>query len=200
MLNTTVASDATPPVITPLITGTLGNNGWSVSDIDVARTVTDLESAVTSSSGCGPQLVNTDTASVTFTCSATSAGGSASESVTVMRDATAPVIASVTADPATLWPPNHKMRAVSIAVDASDAGAPPVACSIDSVGVNEGANNHEPDSVVTGALTVDPRAERDGKGSGRVYTVEVVCTDDAGNAAVGSVEVTVPHDQGKGKK
>ena len=51
-------SDTTPPIIVPTVTGTLGNNGWYVSDIDVSWTVTDPDSPVTTS-GCDPQLVDT---------------------------------------------------------------------------------------------------------------------------------------------
>jgi choice-of-anchor C domain-containing protein len=85
-------SDATPPVITPNVTGTLGDNGWYTSNVDVSWTVTDAESNVTSTTGCDAQSVTSDTNGVTFTCEATSAGGTASQSVTVKRDATKPVI------------------------------------------------------------------------------------------------------------
>jgi hypothetical protein len=53
------------------------------------------------------------------------------------------------------------------------------------------------DVSITGALTVKLRAERDGKGDGRVYTIHVSCTDSAGNVSTGTVDVTVPHDQGE---
>lgn len=85
-------ADPTAPVITSQVTGTLGNNGWYVSDVTVSWTVTDPESAVTSTSGCGTTLVTIDTTGNTYTCSATSAGGTSSSSVTVKRDATGPVI------------------------------------------------------------------------------------------------------------
>ena len=62
-----------------------------MSDVTVSWAVTDAESAVTTT-GCGNQNVTSDTAGVTFTCSATSAGGMASASVTIKRDATAPTI------------------------------------------------------------------------------------------------------------
>jgi hypothetical protein len=88
-----VPLDNTPPVIVPVIAGTAGANGWYVSDVNVTWTVTDGESAVVSQIGCGPVSVTEDTPGVTFTCSATSAGGTASQSVTIMRDATAPVVA-----------------------------------------------------------------------------------------------------------
>jgi hypothetical protein len=83
--------DNTPPVITPVVAGTL-NGGWYTSDVAVSWTVTDGQSPVTSTSGCSASSVTTDTQGVTFTCSATSAGGSDSKSVTIKRDATAPVI------------------------------------------------------------------------------------------------------------
>ena len=92
-------ADTTPPVITPNVTGTLGNNGWYVSDGTVSWTVIDNESAITSLSGCGPTIFNSDTAGQTLTCSATSAGGSHSASVTIKRDPTAPTI-SGSASPA----------------------------------------------------------------------------------------------------
>jgi len=41
------------------------------------------------------------------------------------------------------------------------------------------------------------RARRDGNGNGRVYHVNFVATDDNGNACEGSVELCVPHDQGR---
>jgi hypothetical protein len=85
-------SDTTPPVITPSIVGTLGNNGWYVSDVTVSWSVVDGESAISSSSGCDPTTISADTAGTTLTCTATSAGGTDSQSVTIKRDATAPTI------------------------------------------------------------------------------------------------------------
>lgn len=85
-------SDPSPPSITPHVTGTLGDNGWYTSDIGISWTVDDDESPATTS-GCDPSSVTSDTAGASFTCSASSAGGSASETVSVKRDATAPVLA-----------------------------------------------------------------------------------------------------------
>ncbi len=82
----------TPPVIVPTVTGTLGTGGWYTSDVSLSWSVTDPESPVLSSTGCGGVAVTEDTAGRTFTCSATSAGGTASVSVTIKRDATAPTV------------------------------------------------------------------------------------------------------------
>ncbi len=86
--------DATPPVITPGVTGTLGNNGWYITNVQVSWTVTDAESPLSMQTGCDPQTVSSDTNGVTFTCEATSAGGTSSQSVTIKRDATAPIISA----------------------------------------------------------------------------------------------------------
>jgi hypothetical protein len=83
-------SDTTPPVVTPNISGTLGNNGWYVSDVTVTWGISDPDSAVTSTTGCDATTIDYDTTGVTLTCEATSAGGTSSESVTIKRDATAP--------------------------------------------------------------------------------------------------------------
>jgi len=89
----TVQTDSTPPVITPNVQGTLGNNGWYTSDVTVTWNVTDDESNVTSPA-CGSTTISSDTAGQTVTCSATSAGGTDSQSVTIKRDATRPVISA----------------------------------------------------------------------------------------------------------
>jgi hypothetical protein len=88
------ASDTTAPVITYTISGTKGNDGWYVSDVTVTWTVTDNESAITSKSGCDETTITTDTGGTTLTCTATSAGGTASQSVTIKRDATPPTISA----------------------------------------------------------------------------------------------------------
>jgi hypothetical protein len=54
--------------------------------------LTDAESAVGSTSGCGATTVNRDTKGTTFTCKATSAGGTSTKSVTIKRDTSKPVI------------------------------------------------------------------------------------------------------------
>jgi hypothetical protein len=131
-------------------------------------------------------------------------GGTSSDVVVIeVVDTRAPEIHGVTATPASLWPPNHKMVPVAVAVDASDVCHATPACQIVSVTSNEpenalGDGNTAPDWRITGPLTVELRAERSGTGSGRIYTITVQCTDASGNtSALRDVIVTVPHDQGK---
>jgi hypothetical protein len=106
--------DSTPPLITPTIAGQLGDNGWYTSDVEVSWSVTDPESGVTTSTGCDTTSVTADTTGVTLTCTSTSGGGSANQSVTIKRDATAPSVSCGSADGA--W---HSSD-VSIACTASD--------------------------------------------------------------------------------
>jgi hypothetical protein len=117
-----VVQDTTPPVITPTVTGTLGNAGWYTSDVQVSWTVTDPDSAISSSSGCGSTTVSADTTGITLTCSATSAGGTASQSVTVKRDATAPVVTATADRPADHngWY-NHALIVTFTATDATSS-------------------------------------------------------------------------------
>ena len=88
-------NDPTPPVIVPVVTGTLGNGGWYRSDVLVSWTVNDPNSGVGSSNGCDATTISSDTASVTFTCTAANnAGVSNSVSTTIKRDATAPDVST----------------------------------------------------------------------------------------------------------
>ena len=43
--------------------------------------------------------------------------------------------------------------------------------------------------------SVDLRAERQGMGSGRLYTINIQAIDSSGNAATESFQVVVPHDR-----
>ena len=94
-LPTTTPTDATPPVISPNVSGTLGNDDWYRSDITISWSITDAESTVSAQTGCDTQIVISDTSGVTFTCTATSSGGTDSQSVTVKRDTTSPFISPI---------------------------------------------------------------------------------------------------------
>ena len=86
------AADTTPPVITPNVAGALGQNGWYTSDVAISWDVSDPDSPILSSTGCEAALLTEDTTGTTYTCSATSEGGTATVSYVVQRDATAPSV------------------------------------------------------------------------------------------------------------
>jgi hypothetical protein len=141
--------DTTPPVIDKTITGTLGNNDWYTSDVTVTWTVTDPESSVTIDSGCGTQTFTTDTVSVTSSCSAHSAGGSASDSVTLKIDQSPPsAMLSVTAG--TLGSNGWYTSDVTVHTSGTDSISSPVTCTSDQIISTETTG-----TVVTGSCTND---------------------------------------------
>ncbi len=87
--------DSTAPVITSSVAGLAGENGWYRDTVTVTWNVSDGESGIGSSTGCGPTVVSVETAGTTLTCSATNGDGlTVSASVTVKMDRTAPLITS----------------------------------------------------------------------------------------------------------
>jgi hypothetical protein len=161
VVQVTLIADSTPPVITPTVVGTLGNNDWYTSNVSVTWSVTDAESAITSTTGCGPSSVTLDTAGDTFTCSATSTGGTASQSVTIKRDAHAPNAPTGTKTPAANgagW--NNTDVTVSF-VSAGDVGPSGVSSCSDPVSLTS-------ETLVTGT------------------NVTGTCTDEAGNLSDGT--------------
>lgn len=131
------AADTTPPVIVPTLTGTLGANGWYVSTVKLAWTVTDAESAITKKTGCTAASVTADTAGTTYPCSATSTGGTASTSVVIKRDATLPTVTITTPKAAAAYKQGQAVLASYACADArsgvaSCAGTLPSGTALDT--------------------------------------------------------------------
>ena len=123
----------------------------------------------------------------------TDGAASASSSVTARAvDTTAPWITSVSATPDVLFPPIHLPFPVGVTVAATDLAGTP-SCRITNVTNDETGTR---DAFVIAPLGVLLVAERNGRGDGRIYTIEVTCTDASGNAAKGTTTVSVPHDRG----
>ncbi len=125
---------------------------------------------------------------------------SCTQSITV-NDVEPPAITGLAANPSTLWPPNHKMIAVTVPYAVTDNcdGPAAISCAL-AVASNEpvdgtGDGDTEPDWEIQDAHHVRLRAERSGGGTGRIYTITATCTDSKGNASSRSVPVTVAHNQ-----
>lgn len=150
---------------------------------------TSEEVSITTTLGLGEHTVSvavSDGTAVTASC----------ETTVTVEDTTDPEITEVTASPKLLWPPNHKLRTVTVNVEAEDACGE-VTTKILSVSSNEETGGAT-DWVIVDEDTVKLRSEREGKGSGRVYTITVEATDEAGNTSTETTEVTVPKSQGRG--
>ena len=76
------------PVLTPVISGTLGKSGWYVSNVTVSWEV----SSPVPASSCAPSTLSSDTGGTVVSCTSTSAGGSTTESVTIKLDKTKPTV------------------------------------------------------------------------------------------------------------
>src|SRR5262245_35905610 len=92
-------TDVTPPdMFPPYLGGSQSEDGWFTSDVQITFGFWDPDGPILTSDGCFPPALTTDTPGTTYTCSATSEGGTSIASVVVKRDATGPAI--VIASPA----------------------------------------------------------------------------------------------------
>jgi putative hemolysin len=195
--------DTTPPSITcpanPVAECT-GPQGAAVTYPDPAATDVCSSSVATA---CTPPSGSTFPPGTTpASCTGTDASGNSSACSFQVKvvDTTPPTITKLSASPDRLWPANHKMVPVAVTAAATDLCGP-ATCRIESVASDEpvdglGDGDTAPDWTITGALAVSLRAERAGRGDGRVYTITVECEDGSGNAVTAPVAVRVPHDMG----
>jgi hypothetical protein len=148
-------SDSTPPVITVTCNGAACSSNWYTVDVIVDWTVTDAESSVSIDSGCVDQTLSSDTTGTTLSCTAHSAGGSSTSSVTIKIDKTPPTFeACPVAGPFIL---NTGTQTVG-PIGASDATS----------GLNAGA------STLTGSVDTSSVGTK---------TVTFTAVDNAGNSA-----------------
>jgi len=104
-----------------------------------------------------------------------------------------PTISGLTASPTVLWPANGKMVPVKISVTVTDNSDPTPVCKIAGVTANEALDVS--DWSLNGPLELDLRADRNGLGTGRVYSITVTCTNASQLSATAVATVVVPHDQ-----
>jgi K319-like protein len=81
-----------PPEVSSNIDGTQGDNEWYVTDVSVGWDIETHGFDLLNTDGCGQVNITVDQGAVEYTCTATTIGGTGSETVTVKRDATPPVV------------------------------------------------------------------------------------------------------------
>jgi hypothetical protein len=219
-----VYSDGVAPITTASVSPAPNANGWNNTSVSVALEATDLASGVLDNppgwvdqlqySMSGAQPGNEQTvlgASASFGISttgittvnyfATDAAGNteAARTLAVKIDTAAPLINGLPGPECSLSPPNHHMRQVAV-VNAGDVVSGIASLDV-TVSSNEPADPGDPDAVVTpdgaGGFVVTLRAERNGNGRGRVYTITATAVDLADNVTTNTATCRVPHDQGK---
>lgn len=102
----------------------------------------------------------------------------------------APDCSAVAGSVSTLWPANRELVPVSVA-GATDPDGDAVTMAITGVTQDEPVGD-EADAAGLAGTGVSLRAERDGKGDGRVYRVAVEAVDVHGAACTATVRVGVP--------
>jgi hypothetical protein len=137
----------------------------------------------------------------TVNCTAKDAAGNTGTASfkVIVKDTTGPAIIAAAPNQSTLWPPDHRMVPMTVAVSASDQVSA-ATCRIAGIVSNEvidglGDGDTAPDWAMGNGLSFQLRAERAAKGSGRIYTIKVDCGDAAGNHSMKSVTVSVPKNQ-----
>jgi hypothetical protein len=147
-----------------------------------------------------------DSSPTADTCvAADTSGNQASCGFQVAVNDTLPPIVTPQADAngfsATLWPPNDSMQTVSLSdciasiTDQCDGTAPATIVRVTSDELVKRNGKKSEDMVIVDSKTVQLRADRDGSGNGRVYTIFANVTDDDGNTTQVACKVQVPHDQ-----
>lgn len=190
-----LVTDTLPPELSFVSCASTGSCGSSAAGPTVAFGVlggaAGGSATITAKLGCnvadGTIVVNNATASSAGT-DPTPANNAAAASITAVNPP--PVISGVSVDQPTLWPPNKKMHTVTVSYGVADNCDGPV-CSL-SVTSNEGSSS---DWQVIDAHTVSLRADRNGNGSGRTYSIPITCRDGGGAVSMQTATVVVPHNQ-----
>lgn len=110
-----------------------------------------------------------------------------------------PDCSEAVADPAGLWPPNHKFEVINVA-GVTDPDGDELEIVIDCIMQDEplnttGDGNTIPDGLGLGESQAEVRTERRGNSNGRFYHIGFTATDPAGASCSSAVTVTVAHDQ-----
>ena len=171
----TIAIDNTPPVIVPTVTPAPNAAGWHKTlPVSVSWSVTDPESGIASSTGCGPTIFTNETGGTTLTCSATNGAGlSNSVSVTIKIDTTPPTI-SLTRPPPPPANTNYLLNTVVTAAYTCADALSGLSAPCVGVATNTTAGT-PPTAVPNGASLPSPVG---------AYTFAITATDVAGNSSV----------------
>ena len=201
----TVELDETAPVIAAVEDITTANDpGVCGAEVTFALSAVDA---------CGGEVtITSDPASGSFfavgetevTVTASDAAGNTSESTftVTVEDTEAPSLVA-NGEPITLWPPNHQYVAfdvtdfvVSVDDNCTDLEAAGVLIShVTSDEVEDargGGDGNTDNDIYFDGTTLNLRAERQGSGNGRVYTVHLAIEDEHGNLSTATAQVHVP--------
>jgi hypothetical protein len=171
---------------------------------DFGGRVTITSGATTSTltiSNAQPGDVGSYTVETTGTC------GTATQSANLTVNSSPPTITIDAGQQMSFWPPNHQYETVRVtdfvlsASDSCDATVNRSKVYIEYITSDEaengpGSGNTLNDIVIAAdCKSAQLRAEREGGGNGRVYTIHFKVKNSAGNFATATAKVTVPKSQ-----
>jgi len=199
--------DAIPPTITL--------NGADPITVECHTSFTDP--GATAHDNCSPDFAATANSNVninvpgtyTINYTASDAAGNAAAPISrtvIVEDTLAPTITTNGITPS-MWPPNHDYRTfnitdfVSAASDLCDTSVNVGSVYITKVTSDEAENGNGSGNTVNDIVigsnckSVQLRAEREGGGDGRVYTIYLAVKDASGRVGTATVKVVVPHNR-----
>jgi hypothetical protein len=207
--------DKTNPVTTSRITQgePNGANGWYTTDVIVELAANDGQSGISiieyriDGSEWAPykapiQLTTEGIHRVEYRSKDNAGNTEELKSINVIIDKTLPDV-KLNLSRSTIWPPNHKMVAVTVKPEITDSISgfqSIVLTSITSSEPDEGLGDGSTELDIQNAefgtadFKFDLRAERSGINQERIYTITYTITDQAGNVRKVKTTIAVRHD------
>lgn len=208
--NVSVIDDAAPVIACPEDITVGPDPGSNTAVVNFAATATDNCDNDVAISYSMPPGSAFPIGKTTVLCTAADDDGNQSicEFTITVEDAkdVEPPVITVANDFIIMWPPNHKYRTFTLqdfGVSVTDNSSANLTAVITKVSSDEpenakgkGDGNTTNDMVIgDNGNSVSLRAERQGKGNGRIYTVYFEAVDQAGNTAQAFCKVGVPHEK-----
>ncbi|GMX61935.1 hypothetical protein Elgi_17390 [Paenibacillus elgii] len=181
-------------------TATVAYSTTAPTNQDVTATITPSGAVTVTNNGGSTSYTFSENGSFTFEF-VDAAGNKGSVTANVNNiDKIAPTL-HLSVDKPVIQQNNHKMVPINVSVQADGTGSGMAFVKLTSITSNEPdngqgdgntANDIQDAEIGTNDTSFSLRAERSGKGSGRIYTITYIATDLAGNTTTASTQVVVP--------